>query len=669
MSNQNIPQAVLSEQIQQSLAGRPVQAAVFLTFQFDPGFFEEEVLPVLFNLSWSHVPKIRLVQLEEMLRQVNHIAVYYDRAGLAAEANSAKLDYQRIGLARSTGYFHPKNIFLLLENFDGKYCRESLIIVTLSANLTRSGWWDNVEVAHIEEIEAEQKSTLREDLRDLIARIKRADKTGRDHPALDRIRSFLSYHVSNAKQRTRNRRWLPRVYVGQQSVPEFLRQFIRPNQFNLEIISPYFDETAAANVLADLIHALQPKETRLYLPEGKDGAALCSRPYFRAVEKFGVKWGRLPSGPLRPAQSERGIQLYRFVHAKVYRCWNGNREIFFIGSANLTRAAHQSARGGNFETAILIEAAKPSQGWWLRPVNQDKPSEFRLEKSEDTPVDEVVGNLSIRFDWKRDKLDYFWETVRGATLRQARVMAQGVPKFTIEPIICDEWVALPPETVQIVKQILKSTSLLEVTVDDGSTFRVLIEEESMAHKPSILLTLSAEEILRFWSLLSPEQREAFIVERSAELAEGTELALQSSKLIAGNTMFDRFAGIFHAFGRLEHHVQEALENDRENEAVYRLFGQKYDSLPSLIEKVTQDEKADRVNRYVTLLCARQLLQELERSQPEFNSRHQAEFEQVQEQLSVVDQIQTGFTFSSEPERLKFFNWFEQMFFMEIPAKE
>lgn len=669
MSNQNIPKAVLSEQIQEAVAGRPVKAAVFLTFQFDPGFFEEEILPVLFDLPWSHVPKIRLVQIEEVLRQVNHIAVYYDRAGLAAEANPAKLDHQRVGLTRSTGYFHPKNILLLLENFEGERYWQSLIVVTLSANLTRAGWWENVEVAHIEEIGEGQKSTLREDLRDLIERIKRADKTDREHPALDMIRSFLSYRVNKAKQRIRNKRWLPHFYTGQQPVPEFLQQFIQPHQFNLEIISPYFDDTDTANVPANLLNSLKPRETRLYLPEGKDGAALCRQQYFKAVEQLRVKWGRLPSGPLRPPQAEKGVQPYRFVHAKVYRFWNRNREILFAGSINLTQAAHQSARGGNFETGILIESEAYARDWWLEPLNHDRPTEFRIEKPEDTAVDEVVGNLSLRYNWVNEKLDYFWEIGRGAKPRWARVATQGVPRFTLEPIIADEWVELPAETASIVKQLLKSTSLVEVIVDDGSAFRVLIEEEGMAHKPSILLTLSAEEILQYWSLLSPEQREAFINERSAQLAEGTELTPSMPKLIAGNTMFDRFAGIFHAFGRLEHHIQEALENERENEAVYRLFGQKYDSLPSLIEKVAQDDKADQVNRYVTLLCARQLLQRLEKKYTNFLKDHQAELAQVNKQLSVVHQIQAGFTFSSEPERHKFFNWFERMFFMEIPVKE
>lgn len=41
-----IPRAVLSEHFQERMKGRRLRSAVFLTFQFDPGFFEQEVLPV-----------------------------------------------------------------------------------------------------------------------------------------------------------------------------------------------------------------------------------------------------------------------------------------------------------------------------------------------------------------------------------------------------------------------------------------------------------------------------------------------------------------------------------------------------------------------------------------------------------------------------------------------
>jgi hypothetical protein len=187
----------------------------------------------------------------------------------------------------------------------------------------------------------------------------------------------------------------------------------------------------------------------------------------------------------------------------------------------------------------------------------------------------------------------------------------------------------------------------------------------MAHKPSILLSLTAEQILRYWSLLSAEQREDFINARAVELAIGTEIVLPTRGLDVEETMFDRFAGIFHAFGRLEHHIMQALNANRENEAVYRLFGKKYDSLPSLVGKVIQDEKTDRVNRYVTLLCARQLLQQIETYSSDFNKRHQIEFNKVYDQLEAIDQVRAGFTFADESKRQEFFDWFDKMFFLDL----
>lgn len=669
MSRQSIPQSVLSEELSQAIEGRPVKAGVFLTFQFDPGFFEEEVLPLLFDQSFSHAPKIRLLQLEEALRAVNQLAVYYDRAGLTPDAKPAKLDYRRIPLHRPSGYFHPKNILLLVENSVTEELGDSLVVATLSANLTRSGWWENVEVAYIEEVRAGEACAFRDDLLELIKIIKREDKTGSPHPALDLIRSFLTRQTGAVRQKTKNGRWRPRIYAGQKLVPQFLKEFVRPG-YNLEIISPYFDDTASACTLRSLIELLQPKATRLFLPEGKDGAALCRAEFFEAVARLpGVKWARLPADLLQPASKEKNKQAPRFVHAKVYRFWNQEREIFFIGSVNLTQAAHQAGRGGNLETGILVESAAPSSNWWLELLDRARPDEFRVEKSEDSGVDEVVANVSLRFNWETGTLVYFWEKSRGQPPQQAIVTAQGVTQFSIEPIQFGDWVELPEAAAEAVQQALKSSSLVEVSVDGQLPFRVLIQEEGMAYKPSILLSLTPEEILQYWSLLSPEQREIFIVTREGALIAGTEISVPAGKLRGGDSMFDRFAGIFHAFGRLELSVEEALAAGRENEAIYRLFGQKYDSLPSLIDKVAQDEQADRVNRYVTLLCARQLLQLLEKKYPKFRASHQAGFERLEEQLQVINGVQAGFSFDTQAERQKFFDWFERMFFMDIPLQE
>ena len=165
-----IPHAVLSEAFEQRLSGRRVVAAVFTTFRFDPGFFEQEILPVLLDVPLSHAVAIRLVQLEDSLRSMRTpIAVYYDANGLvSSDAGSAKLDVKRIPVRHPTGVFHPKNVLLLVEDAepgeDGGRSR-ALLVASSSANLTRAGWWENAEACHIESIEAEDKNRVRDDLR------------------------------------------------------------------------------------------------------------------------------------------------------------------------------------------------------------------------------------------------------------------------------------------------------------------------------------------------------------------------------------------------------------------------------------------------------------------------------------------------------------------------
>ena len=150
----DIPRAVLSEQFEEHLGGRRLLAAVFVTFRFDPEFFEQQVLPVFLDVPTSHAEAIRRVQLEDALKEVRHrVAVYYDQNGLDADAKPARLDVSRVPIIHRTGIFHPKNVFALVEELepdDDGHRAQSLIVACMSANLTRAGWWENVEVCHIE---------------------------------------------------------------------------------------------------------------------------------------------------------------------------------------------------------------------------------------------------------------------------------------------------------------------------------------------------------------------------------------------------------------------------------------------------------------------------------------------------------------------------------------
>jgi hypothetical protein len=662
-----IPTAILSDELHKAIKGRQVSAAVFTTFAFEPGFFEEEILPILFEQSFSHVPKIRLAQMEETLRSINEIAVYYDRRALVTGGASASLDVRRIPMSRRTGFFHPKVILLLVKARD-ESAPDALIVAVMSANLTRAGWWENVECAYIHEAVAGSRCSCRADLLDFMRWIRRDAGTGESHAALEAIRSFAHYRLEDETNRSAQGVLRTRLFTGAQSVASFLADSLRLRRdtYNLEVLSPYFDDGDHANPLIELIEAISPKETRVFLPQADDRAALCRRQYFEAVAGLpGVTWGRLPRNVMQRGKSGDETSLDRFVHAKVYRIWSRSegREYIFVGSINLTSAAHSKASAGNLEAAVLLQVdAARAPGFWLEAIEQ-MPTSFRVEEKEEAEQKELPP-VSLRFWWDEKRAGYFWERQAGDSPSRATLSSAGVAIHRIEPIVFAEWTALPDEVADKLAVILHGTSFIEISVDGGEAGTLLVSEEGMAHKPSLLFFLSAEEILRYWSLLSPEQREAFLSDKAYALLVKEGLSAPRHEMLnVRDSLFERFAGIFHAFARLDEHVSNAIEDGRSADAVYRLFGQKYDSLPSLIARVLdEDEKAegaDLVNRYVTLLTAKQFLGQLKRRYPDFFAEHQKQEARLRQTLKQGDRLRQQFDFAGHEEMDQFFHWFER----------
>jgi hypothetical protein len=132
--------------------------------------------------------------------------------------------------------------------------------------------------------------------------------------------------------------------------------------------------------------------------------------------------------------------------------------------------------------------------------------------------------------------------------------------------------------------------------------------------------------LRYWSLLTIEQRAVFLEERGAEIAEVAQemgVELRQPPPQDERSVFTTFAGIYHAFMTLENALRKELAEERWSAVEYRLFGKKHDSLGSLLAKLdaTTDSWA-RVERYVVVLCARQLVAQIGREFPdELASKH------------------------------------------------
>ena len=681
MPSNVIPLKVLTEQVAEAIEGRRMRSAVFTTFTFDPGFFEINVLPVLFDQPFSQPDKVRRLQLEDALRTIDHVAVYYDRRALAQDGEPAQLDYRRLDVSRSTGYFHPKVILLLVDDHrsdDGSArvdkesdepIRQALIVGILSANMTRAGWWENVECAHIEEIKDREidgeRCAFRPDLLSLIRRIRQSANDSDDQSALNAVGDFLLRRTERG-QFGKNRstgRYHTRIFGGQSrdTLSDWLSQLsLDRYELNLEVISPFFD-LHGEGPLGKVIETIRPREVRVYHPTAPDGSSLVSRQTYDAIRALdSTHWARPPSEVVNRGRDQISERLApRRVHAKLYRLWRREGpDLLLVGSPNLTTAGHSHGAAGNLEAAFLVDISELGypRRWWLERLDYDVDRFASMTSTEDDGLDAVGLDLSLQFDWSDRELSYRLESPAAHGFSISTTERE--PIVTVERPRHRRWTSLGARVSQQLAKLLVSTSFLLIKYKDRF-WRVLVREENMGYRPSLLMQLTPEEILEYWSLLTPAQRAQFIESHIVDQVEGLPV-VPVDGLHASNTLFDRFAGIYHAFGCLERAVDRALEDGRDNEAEALLLGAKYDSLPNLLEKTIERSNGDRILAYVTFLCATQLRHELHRRHQRFFKQRATHVARLDARLDSLADLRSAIELD-DPAADDFFQWYEGAF--------
>ena len=627
------------------------------------------------------------------MRTLDELAVYYDRHALSQDGEPAQLDYRRIDLSRKTGYFHPKVILLLLdesaENADEipedeheerasepdaseVSKRQVLIVGILSANLTRAGWWENVECAHLEEIKDrdvdDERCPFRPDLLSLIRQIRESAAPSDDQAALEQISQFLLKRAPRdrvGKRRSRGT-YHTRIFCGQgrRSLADWLDELrLSHHGLNLEVVSPYFDE-GSAGPLEALISTVNPREARVYLPTEADGSAQISPETFKAVAEV-AQWASLPAEVVSRSSGERAERLApRRVHAKVYRLWaREGPDLLLVGSPNLTSAGHSHSAAGNLEAAFLVDVTGAAKRWWLEPIDRERVERFaETGTKEDDGLDAVGLELSFQYDWSRGELAY--RLVTPGVARFEVASASKTPLFAIAAPVTGQWQICVTDASKQVEELLRSSSFLLVSYK-GKSWRVLVREENMGHRPSLLMQLTPEEILEYWSLLTPAQRTQFIELRTMDEVEGLPIAKQE-RLRSRNTLFDRFAGVYHAFGCLQRSVETAIVEGREREAEARLLGAKYDSLPSLLQKMLDQHDGDPILRYVIFLCAKQVKSELGYRHPDFFKIHKDDTRRLDGLLDFLPDIRKAVQLDAR-EGAHFLDWYEQAFLKPVSS--
>lgn len=605
MRDTTIPEPrVLTEAVLEAMGDDRLSAAVFLTFQLEPTFFEDAILAPLCGVDSRGSAAVRRYVLEEQLCHLDEVLVLYDPQGLTPEG-PMRQRVRAVPVFWPGGVQHAKHALLLVGPPGG----ESLVLLTTSANLTRSGWWENVEAADVERIGAGSATSLRGDLLELVALIRRLDNTGEPHHGLDRIERFVRDRLAPAPG-------LPRLWLGAEPLDTFLARHVPQRATRVELVAPYVDEEAAP--IARLALALAPAEIVVVFPidRAQNGAAVAGwRDGVRAIPN--ARFGAL-GVDTRVGTSSNKI---RFIHAKVIRITDvpGKRTWTLVGSPNLSNHAHagwSSGRGSNIETAILRVAAETSR--WLSVLAQgSEPAPASALVTDDDPRAEGLP-VRVRYDW-RDGSAALWLGCAPCAVCLGPAVSAGTARVRIPVTTRDAWVPLGADALRWLAGELVTSNVVSAWGDGGLPAPVLVEEHGMAFRPSMVASgLSPADILRHWSMLTEAQRAEHIASRlEVGHDEDPEAPAAMPVLIAeGTTMFDTFSGILHGFLMLRSRMLEAIRHHQEPAVEAWLLGARHDSVGTLLTMVVESE-TDPVRLIVYAMCTRDLLDLVERRLPGF----------------------------------------------------
>jgi HKD family nuclease len=338
MNNQ---EHILKNRLRDLIADRQVVAALFYSFNFDPKFFENYVMPLLVpeqtfinnsitnNILWRKLYKDNLVP---------PITVYFDQDAKSTD-NGPYLDYQLVPVnmpmvGKNKGNFHPKHSFILVQNEDRS---QELIIITGSNNLTQSGWCENIECIgeHTLINGKEFPYSFRRSIKEFIETVAAVST---------KKRTVAEYWIVNYLKKigyTKEKEfYFYNSYTS--SFQEFLDNYVLLDDTinQLEIISPYFKKTPA---LLDTCIERNIK-VKIQAPF-KDEFCLLDETVFNKYKEAGIKW-YYPDNDMRNN------------HSKVYRFYGSQKVYTIIGSVNLTEPAwtgfiSKPKQIYNIESAIL----------------------------------------------------------------------------------------------------------------------------------------------------------------------------------------------------------------------------------------------------------------------------------------------------------------------------
>ena len=657
--------SVISDELSEIIAGRQVQAAVFTSYNFEPDFFEIDVIPYLLKdtIPYSNDDRVKKYQVMEVLRDSDIcIEVFFDQRMFESSDQSPSMDYRFNGVNLLPYAFHAKNIYLLVKASDTGV--QSLLMAAGSNNLTRAGWWENIETQHWVSIDNDTANqVLIGQLRNDLEWLKDERNLTTTDSAIEKMDSFLQACQSK-EQAT------PLAYYSIRDrnffafIENTMSSYSNAGDWRLEIISPFF-----ANDPESLLHeeffTMGVRDILILLPFDQDNRARCELEYYETIRKADrIAWAQWSNNDAKNLGVDKQQEQYRKLHAKVFHFYNDQESWVFSGSVNFTRNAIYR----NVESGFLIRLPR------MQPLLQAISDQFdvqcadELDETELQKVSDHHTHLDIHlgYDWKIQKLR--GRVVHDSLIRVDVLDEEGRP-------IIEEWTLGQDEkeyedkgdTTRI-EELLKRTSFVNVlTRQPGSDIplaeqTVLVLQTGWSHKPVDLPDLTPEEILLIYAGMSEERRQILLmngrIKSFLKQNLGGELNASDDDPVQ-QQFFCEYAEIFQAFRSFRNRLGNLLQRHEDKTLDYYLSGTGADSLPALIEKA-RDIDSNNYNSVVAYLLLLSILEIF--SMDNFKSRikvrkFKAEVKKLITRLEKSEAIKL----EAGTNRKSFFGWFREQF--------
>lgn len=640
-------EGALTEQIGD---GGRVTHAVFTTHDLDPAFFEDQILPALVPDGVSRHRLRRTLQMFNYLREDGlRVDVFYEPRALVADGPAAgQLPWNRFPIHPTTGVFHPKVVLALVENENEKH----LVVLTGSANLRPSSWRTNIEVGHATVIRAGARDGQVSGLRRFVRRLRSRGEGGGE--ATRAILRFLDDEVVEYSNRRVNGQLVPAFYSGDGDLAEFLSSHLGDDVWNLklEVVSPFFDHYGI-DTLTELMAMCGVVEARVVLPRVAGKITVTPAIYDAINGHASITWASLAPGITRAGQ---GVDAGdRRLHAKAYRFFRGGQwpvEFIFAGSPNLTRQGHSGVN--NWEAGVLEQSAKPNARWSLDPVGTGVDEVFVAIEPEDSEARGVP--LDLRFDWATLTAETRWWGKREESLD---LTSSGIAIGTIAVARSTAWQPIAPHVCAAMSARLPFTSVVFAASSDRLG-PVLVSELNVDQKPLLLdgVELTAAQILEMWAL---DERgiQRMLGSLKVRVETDPDTAEFAGTLPAPtDSIFERFAGVFHGFASLRRRVTLAVSVGEKKRAASLVYGRSFESLSRLLRALDMD--ADPVLAYVVLASAHDFVTWARAKYPWMEKGREHAAAELNELLASAQTLRQQLI-EDDPSLADFLPWFDEQF--------